>query len=404
MKPLNQKEVQKVCEQLQLALDARVQNVFLFSTGIVLEGYKNSKSSYMVMDLNATRPFCGYMEKFPVKNIKKNKPITLFLKAHAQGKRFSKIYVSPEFGRILFLEIGYEEPLVLELRLFPHGQNLIVRYQGKTLSALKPKELKSGGEYQAESVRSYRDLEEEWLLGMRGNPKNPPKQKSLDQVLAKKNQAIQRLEESIQKLTPEVFLEVGRWIQEHQTLLVPERLQAWVDPERGIAENLERIFSKAKELRKKREGALLRLEKLKSELIAWGDKKDPVLSSTGASGESLGGSPGELPWDFVIGRNAKENLKILRESKPWHLWLHLKDYPGAHGLIRFSKGYEISREDIQSVAQKIAERSRQSQHHIQKGDSFEVLVVEKRYVKPIKGDRLGRVRYSNEKVLSFKKN
>jgi predicted ribosome quality control (RQC) complex YloA/Tae2 family protein len=52
----------------------------------------------------------------------------------------------------------------------------------------------------------------------------------------------------------------------------------------------------------------------------------------------------------VIGKTAKDNLSILRKAQAWDLWLHLKDFPGAHAIITRPRNYEVSLAQIQKVA------------------------------------------------------
>ena len=35
-----------------------------------------------------------------------------------------------------------------------------------------------------------------------------------------------------------------------------------------------------------------------------------------------------------MGRNGAENARLVRESKPWDLWLHVRDAAGAHVVVR----------------------------------------------------------------------
>jgi predicted ribosome quality control (RQC) complex YloA/Tae2 family protein len=35
-----------------------------------------------------------------------------------------------------------------------------------------------------------------------------------------------------------------------------------------------------------------------------------------------------------VGRNGSENDRLVREAKPWDLWLHVRDAAGAHVVIR----------------------------------------------------------------------
>ena len=108
--------------------------------------------------------------------------------------------------------------------------------------------------------------------------------------------------------------------------------------------------------------------------------------------------------EVFVGKNAQENLNILRFAQSWDYWMHIKDYPGAHGIVRRPRNYEITDEELKTVARFIASKSRKSAHFLGPNDMFEVLIAECRYVRPIKGDKLGRVNYSNERVLNCRMN
>jgi hypothetical protein len=199
----------------------------------------------------------------------------------------------------------------------------------------------------------------------------------------------------------QVWKDVGNWIQQNQSLDVPIEYREYVDHSVSIARNLDKIFTKAKELRLSVEQTQLRLLNLKKELqlLEKGEVSDQKKTVQKAQKSFSISDQTEL----FIGKNASDNLLLLRGSQPWHLWLHLKDYLGAHGILRFPKGVKPKPQEIELAAQKVAERSKKSHHHIQVGEVFDILVVEKRFVRPIKGDKLGRVRYSNEQVYSIKK-
>src|SRR5262249_19127485 len=103
-----------------------------------------------------------------------------------------------------------------------------------------------------------------------------------------------------------------------------------------------------------------------------------------------------------MGASAKDNLALLRAAQPWDLWLHLKDYPGAHVILRRLRGKEVPTAEIQRVARWLASETQASKRELRPGDVFEVQVAECRYVRPIKGDRIGRVTVGEHKVLRIK--
>lgn len=390
-------------ERFKSLIDAKLQNSFYFKSGYVLELFKNSKSFFWVFDLNPSKPFCDIFEKCPVPLLKEKKPLNHFFKAHAIGKRLSQLQSSEQIGRGFLAEFGYDEPLLLEARLFPHGQNLILSKGDKLVSAYPIQKLPE------ETIKLYTQdydrLKAEWVQQFQKKESLEDLEQIKIKLIDKKQKAIQKAQEAFESLKDKEWRAAGEWLKTHQTLEIPDEFIAFIDKKISFSKNLEKIFQKAKDIESKKEGMLDRLQILKEELQKL-HTSDMPLAATGKVklnklvqkffpiGESI---------ELYIGKNAAENLKILRESQSWHLWIHLKDYPGAHGIMRFPKGYSPHRSEIDQASQKVAERSQKSHHHIHSGDSFEVLVVEKRFVKPIKGDKLGRVRYTNEHVFVFKK-
>jgi predicted ribosome quality control (RQC) complex YloA/Tae2 family protein len=106
--------------------------------------------------------------------------------------------------------------------------------------------------------------------------------------------------------------------------------------------------------------------------------------------------------EALIGKSAKDNLSILRHAQPWDLWLHLKDYPGAHAIIVRPRNKEISTSAIQKVAEWLIKESLPKEQI--RGGKYDVVVVESRFVRPIKGDQLGRVTYHSPRTYSFASN
>ena len=99
-----------------------------------------------------------------------------------------------------------------------------------------------------------------------------------------------------------------------------------------------------------------------------------------------------------MGKNAKDNVQLLKSSQPWELWFHLKDYPSAYAITRRNKGVTIAHNEMIKMATWFAtecfkNKKEKSPTHI------EVIVAETRFVKLLKGDRLGRVTYTNGKTL-----
>jgi predicted ribosome quality control (RQC) complex YloA/Tae2 family protein len=125
--------------------------------------------------------------------------------------------------------------------------------------------------------------------------------------------------------------------------------------------------------------------------------------SGGHAGSPRGGKAGVRrfvsPDGFVVlvGRNAVQNHALITEQAgPADLWLHARNIPGSHVIIRVD-GRPVPDPVIGWAAGLAAYYS------TGRGEAtVEVVVTERRYVRPVKGGGPGLVRYKNEKTLQVK--
>jgi predicted ribosome quality control (RQC) complex YloA/Tae2 family protein len=80
----------------------------------------------------------------------------------------------------------------------------------------------------------------------------------------------------------------------------------------------------------------------------------------------------------------------------------VKDQASAHAILFRPKGAKIPDETLRKASQWLIKMSLGSKYKNHLGEKFEILSTECRFVSPIKGDRLGRVTYRNEKVFVVK--
>lgn len=97
---------------------------------------------------------------------------------------------------------------------------------------------------------------------------------------------------------------------------------------------------------------------------------------------------------ILIGRNAAQNHTLVTErSAPSDLWLHARDLPGGHVIIK---------NDGRSIPDKVVQRAAELAAYYSAGRqdaAVEVVITERRYVRPLKGGRPGMVTYRNERTL-----
>jgi predicted ribosome quality control (RQC) complex YloA/Tae2 family protein len=93
-------------------------------------------------------------------------------------------------------------------------------------------------------------------------------------------------------------------------------------------------------------------------------------------------------YEILIGRNNRQNDELtFRLARKDDLWLHVKDYPGSHVIIR-CRGGQPDEQTVALAAALAAEHSRA-------GGQAAVDVTQVRYVKKSPGAKPGMVTYSN---------
>lgn len=105
-----------------------------------------------------------------------------------------------------------------------------------------------------------------------------------------------------------------------------------------------------------------------------------------------------MGFKVLVGKNAKSNDKLtLKHTHKDDLWLHAKDVPGSHVIIKFQPGKPFPMPVIETAAQLAAFYSKR------KNDSLcPVLYTPKKYVRKPKGAAPGSVFVEREKVVLVK--
>jgi hypothetical protein len=416
MKAITQQELNNFVNHFEQVLKgAQLQEVLASDRGLALS-FHNRTQFWMVLDLVPNTPMMLVFENHcPFKKGPKPKPMGLFLNSNARNLYVSDFKVLTEYGRVAILTLTNTTiKCELEIRLIPKQCNLIVRSQGKTIAWEKPLDLKEAPPVEnPPEPRSLVQLHEEWLSEQKQDKKpsldpvvqwEKQKQKDLD----KKRKALDEIQKQISAEKHLEWQEAGNFLVANRTLEVPKHLEAFVNPRESINWNIENAFAKSKQLVAKKDGARERLEELHQEIAKleksqYREKQSAkpglvdLMHKADARGRKFTLDSGALAY---CGKSAADNLALLRQAKAWDYWLHLKDYPGAHAIIHRQRDQEISQAEIQEVASWVARESLSSKS-LMVGQKVAVVMVECRFVRPIKGDKLGRVTYHSEKTFHF---
>jgi len=100
-------------------------------------------------------------------------------------------------------------------------------------------------------------------------------------------------------------------------------------------------------------------------------------------------------WKIFAGRNRHENSHLLSIANQYDIWLHVLGQSGAHVLIRVpSTKQDPPKTTLLEAAQIAARLSR-----VPAGAKVTVVYTQCRYVKSLDKNKIGQVRYENEKTL-----
>lgn len=394
---------------------AQLQDLWTNGQLIVFQFYK-FKEIYLVVDPGPQKPFMAYLESRPPVE-KKQKPLVIFLNSHGKNLRWQNCEVDFVKGRVMDLELsGGERKCHLQFQLIPKAFNLLVEAGGKKIAWEKPRELPP-----SQAPQQDNDLNQDWTaLGKRWleekfqkKPANAPSVKSDPRMKAieKKIKALESIQSQLQSDPAAQWRELGESLK--MSPEVPAHLKRIYDNQKSRTWNLENAFEKAKLHEKKKAGTLERIGKIRQEIVklekdlqenplpsvieAPASMASRLLEKTETKGRRIQLGDG---LEAVMGKSARDNLAILRRAQAWDLWLHLKDYPGSHAIILRPRQKEVPQKAIQQVAEWLIRESLSNQK-IQWGAKYDVVVVECRHVRPIKGDKLGRVTYHHPQVYSF---
>lgn len=414
MKPYSLRELQKHVLELRSLIGAQLQDIETHPKGLAFSFYKRGQM-WWILDLNQQTPMSLlFYEHSPWGKKQAPKPVSLFLNSHAKNLYLSKVELKENAGRVFEVEwMGPHKVCNMEVHLVPKAVNVIVHTEDKTISWEKPKDLGAPPQVENESDRDLADVKAQWLeesaprkqtVVSQWTPEAWEKQKQKD--IAKKKKAIEEMEKQLQQDLGEKWQTLGELLKSFEISELGSEWKEFLTRGIGRYEQMNIAFAKAKQLEGKKEGSKERLEILKQEILALElmtsppakkiqNKSSEMLKSAGASGRIR--RFGE--FTASRGKSAADNMALLRKAKAWDIWVHLRDYPSTHAIISVDKNQRVNDPVLKEVALWVASETKSSQK-LPKGSKLDVVVAECRYVRPIKGDKLGRVHYQNERVLS----
>ena len=410
-------ELDNVVNASQPLIGLRLQEIQVSEQDLVLGFYSPGGLLWLWIDLNAVRPAMLPWAELPMHLPKRKSPLVLFLRAHFVDRVLRATRRRESEGRVVELIFGKpEDELRLEVRLIPHLRNVTARAGEKRVSWQKPKELAESTAPPSpdkQPLRGLDELREQWsALRLGKGPGKTGKQvvSSREAELAKKKRARDKVLEDLKRKRELPYREVGDWLKARQTLEVPRAWDPYVDKRRKLAWNIEECFAKARDIEGKIYGTEQRLELLEREIARLEQQKDASpgaappkpkpqpLQDAGADGRTL-----RLNEEITVvrGRSAADNLNLLRRARAWDYWFPLRDFPTGHAILFRNKGTAVSEKTVHQVVEWYVRQALGAKYKNHLGEKLQILIAECRFVRPIKGDKLGRVTYRDERVFTY---
>ncbi|MEO0335272.1 MAG: hypothetical protein AAF202_02700 [Pseudomonadota bacterium] len=419
MKALNILELDSLVEAIGSFEEAELQSVVVSKREFALRFHSGKQGFWLVVDMNPQCPAALFLDTLSVELMKAKSPIGLFLSAHFVGRSIKSAERVQQYGRVVRLHLSEER--LIELRLFPHGQNLILKTPDKSMSFQKASALEAIVEEHAPlEARSLAEIGKQWVESKKKMASATVKEgarstPSLTQSLKKLKRSLSKLEADIGNKESQRWREAGEWLAQNQTLSgAPALVERHLDFDRNFAWNLENCFEKAKKTEQKLETVRIRRSEVKKELETLSEMNEEEYLLRANEGTTKGQAKFKLSTKLplktrklelgsgasvFVGKSAKDNLQLLRKARAWDYWFHIKDVPSAHAILFRNKGQMISESEIAKAAQFLLKTSRDSSKDSLLDEAVEVLMAEKRFVQPIKGDKHGRVTHRNAKTI-----
>ncbi|NPA11807.1 MAG: DUF814 domain-containing protein, partial [Epsilonproteobacteria bacterium] len=94
-------------------------------------------------------------------------------------------------------------------------------------------------------------------------------------------------------------------------------------------------------------------------------------------------------YKILVGKNEKGNIKLLKSANANDMWLHIKNYPGSHVIIKNNK---------LSIPQSVIEEAAKLAVAFSKKNEGEVDYTKRKFVKVKEGANVEYGKYSTIKV------
>ncbi len=353
------------------------------TAGLLLEFYiGRGERRWLILNPANSTPIELTESKPNIRGAAVTKPLTLFLRSHFKGHAL----------------LGVEHVAGGVRLRFPMDREIVAR--------------PAFHEFEIDALAEGKSVRMHLAATAANNEKSEP---GLTKRIEKLERALKKVDQELANKRDQIWQRAGEWLLTAQTVDdAPEEFVDCLDAQQTFSWNLNHCFEKAKQIRAKIGGTQSRRDEIakqlneltartakgeptagESRVAPQNEKKDNLLARAGSRGRTF--DVGNHL--FFIGKSADDNLRLLRAAKAWHLWFHLKDYPGSFGILQINKSEQIADSSLHAAAERLLKTQFGDRASRRRGDKFDILVAECRYVRPIKGDRAGRVNYTHARTL-----
>jgi predicted ribosome quality control (RQC) complex YloA/Tae2 family protein len=415
MASLTYDEIYKISEELQQLHGAQLQSVlYKAPTRYFLDFRVPGHNRWLILDLTPSEPLFFSMAqedlKEKIKKGSKQTPVSNFLKAHFVNRRLHALEIAQKPNRTVRMIFDPEGTVVLTFKCFPHGHEIKLEAGEKeVIFPRRDQDPENVAFVEPEKVISWEFND---LIAQDHSKPAAGGQKLVEpyhlKLMKKLERAIQAIDEGFGK---------GRVQNEQKIRLLEHEADELKESSGNIGGRLDSIYEEIKKLRRKSEQTLQRrkdlegqLEKLRGLSPQEAQATTPPLGGQGSGSKQrkkiFSGTRVILDsqWELWVGRNAWQNEDLLKLCNPHDLWIHLRDYPGAHGAIRGPKKAEPPPKHLDFACQIVALLSQSKKKPFREGEFLDFIVTQRKFVKKPKGAAPGLVTVEREKVrrVAFK--
>lgn len=394
LSPLNYSDLYEICEEVLQLRTAFLQNIVCENPGrYFLQFYINQQTYWLVFDLSAGRPlFLSIESANPVK-FKKTTPVLNFLKAHFKGLALKSVEIASKPNRILRLTFESDLKKEIIFKCFPHGQGLLIKSEDKTI-------IYPLGKF--EKAEEFTFIEPEAKAGWKKNLEVAGAvdfSKAKEKTVNKAEKALAKIKKNISSMESKQDEFVSKTFE--QIAVLQEKIKVTSGKELNLLH--------------------LEVKKLKRRINEYGQKKNLLekkhsflknnphffKAKEDASKSLFGGTRVYINdvFQLWVGRKAQQNDELIRLASPHELWIHLRDRPSAHGIIRGPKNQQPSPDIVDFCCLVVASLTEGSKKLFLEGEKIDFILAPKKFLKKTKGMAPGAVVVEREKVrrIAFKK-